>query len=348
MPGGGIETANKVIDNFLKFFRERDHKMKRVCGTQKCTRAAAVVCVATTLIETGRWIKAMSCIVQAMSILNEFEENCATPIWKLRQMHAGLASEGGSKLKMLNSYVHNLPTGDDMDYFIDGRVVKQEYTEVSIPRELMTSATSSQQLDFIAKELARFIATEGEGFFLPPGSQRELSFTFSFPVKQLSIASGTLIRWTKGFSIDESMMQLIKMWWTNALDRHGIDMRVADLVNDTIGTLAGGKYLNNDVAGAVILGTGTNAAYVERAHDIPNKSGEMVINMEWGNFQSSHLPMTEYDQAFDQDSLNAGEQIFEKIISGMYLGDIVRRVLCKMAEDAELFGDTIPPRLDSF
>ena len=53
-------------------------------------------------------------------------------------------------------------------------------------------------------------------------------------------------------------------------------------VNDTIGTLAGGRYHNQDVAAAVILGTGTNAAYVERAHAIPKwhgllpKSGEMV------------------------------------------------------------------------
>lgn len=53
-------------------------------------------------------------------------------------------------------------------------------------------------------------------------------------------------------------------------------------VNDTIGTLAGGRYHNQDVIAAVILGTGTNAAYVERAHAIPKwhgllpKSGEMV------------------------------------------------------------------------
>ncbi|KAJ6698798.1 HEXOKINASE [Salix purpurea] len=53
---------------------------------------------------------------RAMAILREFEENCGTPIGKLRQvadamtveMHAGLASEGGSKLKMLISYVDNL------------------------------------------------------------------------------------------------------------------------------------------------------------------------------------------------------------------------------------------------
>jgi hexokinase len=30
--------------------------------------------------------------------------------------------------------------------------------------------------------------------------------------------------------------------------------------------------------------------------------------MEWGNFFSSHLPITEYDQELDKESLNPGEQ----------------------------------------
>lgn len=34
-----------------------------------------------------------------------------------------------------------------------------------------------------------------------------------------------------------------------------------------------------------------------------------VINMEWGNFRSSHLPLTEFDQALDAESLNPGEQV---------------------------------------
>jgi len=38
-------------------------------------------------------------------------------------------------------------------------------------------------------------------------------------------------------------------------------------------------------------------------------------------------------------------QIFEKLISGMYLGEIVRRVLLKMAEEAAFFGDIVPPKL---
>lgn len=46
--------------------------------------------------------------------------------------------------------------------------------------------------------------------------------------------------------------------------------------------MAGGRYEDSDVLVAVILGTGTNAAYVERANAIPKwhgllpKSGDMV------------------------------------------------------------------------
>ncbi|XP_010526433.1 PREDICTED: hexokinase-1 [Tarenaya hassleriana] len=337
---------------------------------------AAVVCAAAALMvrrrmrSSGKWAR-------AMAILRAFEEDCATPIAKLRQvadaltveMHAGLASEGGSKLKMLISYVDNLPTGDEKGLFYaldlggtnfrvmrvllggkEGRVVKQEFEEVSIPPHLMTGG-SDELFSFIAEALAKFVATEGEDFHPAPGRQRELGFTFSFPVRQTSLVSGTLIKWTKGFSIEDTVGQDVVGELNKAMERVGLDMCVAALVNDTVGTLAGGRYYRPEVTAAVILGTGTNAAYVERAHAIPKwhgllpKSGEMVINMEWGNFRSSHLPLTEFDHSLDFESLNPGEQIFEKIISGMYLGEILRRVLLKMAEEAAFFGDTVPPKL---
>lgn len=79
---------------------------------------AAAACAVAVLIarrrmqNNGRWAR-------TAEILREFEEKCASPIGKLRQvadamtveMHAGLASEGGSKLKMILSYVDSLPTG---------------------------------------------------------------------------------------------------------------------------------------------------------------------------------------------------------------------------------------------
>ncbi|KAG9141128.1 hypothetical protein Leryth_001626 [Lithospermum erythrorhizon] len=285
------------------------------------------------------------------------------------EMHAGLASENGSKLKMLISYVDNLPNGDEdgVYYALDlggtnfrvlrvqlgGKekgILHQEFAEASIPADLMVGSAEGL-FDYIAAELARFIAEEEEKFHQPPGRNRELGFTFSFPVMQTSISSGSLIRWTKGFSIDELVGQDVVAELTKAMHRKGADIRVTALVNDTIGTLAGGRYTRDDVSIAVILGTGTNAAYVERAQAIPKwhgplpKSGDMVINMEWGNFRSSHLPLTEYDHAMDAESLNPGEQIFEKIMGGMYLGEILRRVLLRMAEEAALFGDVVPNKL---
>ncbi|XP_026458480.1 hexokinase-2-like [Papaver somniferum] len=110
------------------------------------------------------------------------------------------------------------------------------------------------------------------GFELAPRRQTQLGFTFYFPVKQ---------------------------------------------VNDTIGTLTRGRYFNNDVIVVVILGTGTNSSYMECAHGIPKwhgllpksrESREIVINMEWGNFRSSHFRLTEYDHSLDLESLNVGDQ----------------------------------------
>ncbi|GAB2269342.1 Hexokinase isoenzyme 2 [Dionaea muscipula] len=338
-----------------------------VIGAAAVVGAAALV-ARRRMRNTAKWAR-------AMEILREFEEKCETPIGKLKQvadamvveMHAGLASENGSKVKMLISHVDNLPTGeeDGLFYALDlggsnfralrvqlsgGGIAKQEFIERAIPPELMVG-TSDELFGYIATELAKFVAEEGEGFHLATNRERELGFTFSFPVLQTSINSGTLIKWTKGFSIAEAVGQDVVAELTKALKKQNLDLHVTALANDTVGTLAGGKFFNRDVIASVILGTGTNAAYVERAQAIPKwrgpppRSGEMVINMEWGNFHTAHLPLTDYDHAMDLESLNRGEQIFEKIISGMYLGEIIRRVLCRMAEEADFFGTSVPPKL---
>uniref|UniRef100_A0A0D6R1Y1 Phosphotransferase n=1 Tax=Araucaria cunninghamii TaxID=56994 RepID=A0A0D6R1Y1_ARACU len=347
---------------------------KAVVGATIAFSAAA--CAVAVFVARQRMRNKMRCS-RAAAVLEELQKASATPLELLRdvvdamtaEMEAGLERENGSKLQMLISFVENLPTGHEKGLFYaldlggtnfrvirvqlggkEGRVIGQEFEEVSIPPNLMVS-TTKELFDYIASELARFVATEAENFRLPPGQKRELGFTFSFPVKQTSIDSGTLVNWTKGFSVSETIGKDVVAVLNEALQRQGLDMRVAALINDTVGTLAGGRYWDEDVMAAVILGTGTNACYVEHTDRIPKgkgllpKHGDMVINMEWGNFWSSHLPVTEFDKALDGETLNPGHQLFEKLISGMYLGDIVRRVLLRMAEEAFLFGDIISPKL---
>lgn len=62
--------------------------------------------------------------------------------------------------------------------------------------------------DFIAKRLVAFVGREGDEFRVKNKQKpqvRELGLTFSFPVKQLSVKSGVLIQWSKGFKIADGV-----------------------------------------------------------------------------------------------------------------------------------------------
>ncbi|XP_043695928.1 hexokinase-3-like [Telopea speciosissima] len=81
--------------------------------------AVASCAIAAILVSQG--VKSRRKWNRVMGILRELEEGCSTPIARLREivdamaveMHAGLASEGGSKLKMLLPFVDKLPDGNE-------------------------------------------------------------------------------------------------------------------------------------------------------------------------------------------------------------------------------------------
>lgn len=115
------------------------------------------------------------------------------------------------------------------------------------------------------------------------------------------------------------------------------------MVNDTVGTLIAHSYSDPQTYIGVILGTGTNAAYVENCQNVKkiqsgSKSGLIVINTEWGNYNEiSLLPHTKWDKKLDRQSQNPKRQIFEKMISGMYLGEISRIIIMDLVKSGELF-----------
>ncbi|CAH8390853.1 unnamed protein product [Eruca vesicaria subsp. sativa] len=331
--------------------------------------AAVVAACSVAAVMVRRRVRSRRKWRTVVEILKELEEGCNTPVGRLRQvvdamaveMHAGLASEGGSKLKMLLTFVHDLPKGTEKgtyyalhlggSYFRILRVHlggERSYLDVQdverhpIPSHLMNS-TSEILFNFLAFSMERFIEKEGNGSN-SQGVKRELAFTFSFPVKHSSITSGVLIKWTKGFEISEMVGKDIAECLQGALNRRGLDMHVAALVNDTVGALSLGYYHDPDTVVAVVFGTGSNACYLERTDAIIKSqgllttSGSMVVNMEWGNFWSSHLPRTSYDIDLDAESSNPNDMGFEKMISGMYLGEIVRRVILRMSQESDIFG----------
>ncbi|MED6184425.1 Hexokinase-4, chloroplastic [Stylosanthes scabra] len=215
--------------------------------------------------------------VETTSILMKLKQECATPVPLLRQvadamsadMRAGLAAAHG--LPMIPSFVEDLPSGNEKGLFYaldlggtnfrvlrvqlagkDERVVAVDFDQVSIPPELMSS-TCEELFDFIALGLAKLAAKDDGRFSLSPGKKGEIGFTFSFPVRQTSIDSGILVKWTKGFAVSGAAGRDVVACLNEAMERQGLDMRVSALVNDAVATLAGAEYWDNDVAVAIIL-----------------------------------------------------------------------------------------------
>lgn len=243
-------------------------------------------------------------------------------------------------------------------------------SKVAVPRSLMEAKTSQELFSFLAKQIEIFLQTHHEEHFVQhkakPNTVQyfDLGFTFSFPVNQIGINKGKLMRWTKGFDIQETLGQDVCALLQKEIDILGLPVKVAALVNDTVGTLMARSYTSpgktSTLVGA-IFGTGTNGAYVERLDKVTKMklieeqegsakydatTGLMIVNTEWGSFDNALkvLPNTPYDEALDKDSVNPGIQMFEKRVSGMFLGEILRRALVAMYNHPDpeiaLFKDT--------
>ena len=194
-------------------------------------------------------------------------------------------------------------------------------------------------------EIFRFVAIAVSEFAVEHSlTNLKLGFTFSYPVRQEAIDRGSIHSWSKDINgqevIGKDPVQLLQ----EQLDNLEANFSVVALVNDTVGTLLAGMHRNNQTKLGVILGTGSNAAYIEKTENIKktkltDKSDEMAINTEWGGFDNDklHLPLTKYDQQVDLFSVNFKAQIFEKMISGLYLGEIMRYIIIDLHLKDELF-----------
>ena len=137
------------------------------------------------------------------------------------------------------------------------------------------------------------------------------------------------------------MVQLLQQ----SFDRKHIKVRCNALVNDTVGALLAHAYQAKGALISCIFGTGTNGAYLEDISKIGKlklASGtiqHMVINTEWGGFDDERLalPVTIFDNKLDRESIRPRNHVFEKMISGMYLGEVARCVMVHLIDRLALF-----------
>ncbi|KAJ5638356.1 Hexokinase [Penicillium lividum] len=125
-----------------------------------------------------------------------------------------------------------------------------------------------------------------------------------------------------------------------------LPVRIVALINDTTGTLIASHYRDLQVKVGSIISTGVNAAYMEECKFIPKIAGDelpanfkVIINAEYGSFDNDRevLPFTSFDQQIDRESARPGTQIYEKMVSGRYMGEMLRLILIKLHEQDRLF-----------
>lgn len=192
------------------------------------------------------------------------------------------------------------------------------------------SLPADKLFGLVADQIAALIKKDG-------GKDYRLGFIFSFPAKQSSLASAVLVAWTKDFKNPGVEGKDVALLLQQALDARGLPVKVTAVANDTVGTqytaayqLNGGRPLTDSLGRSVprdarvsiglIVGTGYNKSVLW--------DGE-TLNMESGNFDGGRPYWTPADQALDRQTTDPapGAQILEKMVSGKYLGELLRREL---------------------
>ena len=254
-----------------------------------------------------------------------------------RQMARGLVGEPSS-LKMLRTFTRP-PSGQER-----GRVVVVDWggtkaraglielggdgsLRVAAEEALTFSETDKRGaaepvFDLIARAVGR--VARAQGVAVAP-----LAFIYSYPARLERIDRAVALASTKGWALKGLEGQDVVALLAAALRRTGLErIRVAAVANDTVAALMLQSYRVRGLdAGAppadvgLILGTGTNLA--------ADLGPAGIRNLESGNFDGVARVETPYDAALDRelDEPAPGAQRFEKMVSGHYLGEILRRAL---------------------
>lgn len=114
-------------------------------------------------------------------------------------------------------------------------------------------------------------------------------------------------------------------------------------------------YNDPETIVGAIFGTGCNAAYMDNVGSIrklkTSLAGNtpMAVNCEYGAFDNARrvLPLTKYDETIDRESPRPGEQAFEKMSAGLYLGEIFRLVMCDLHDKGLVFKSQNATKLDT-
>lgn len=191
-------------------------------------------------------------------------------------------------------------------------------------KDLSVMKTPGFTREELFKELADPIGEIKRDVEMPIG------YCFSYAAESLPDGDAKLLHWTKGVHIKEMLGQPVGKPLLEYLnERNEPKFTNIKVLNDTVASLfAGLTDSNYDAYIGLIVGTGTNMATFIPADKITKlpasiqADGLIPVNLESGNFHPPFL--TTVDEMVDACSDSRGMQRFEKAVSGMYLGEILK------------------------
>uniref|UniRef100_A0A8C5GW61 Phosphotransferase n=1 Tax=Gouania willdenowi TaxID=441366 RepID=A0A8C5GW61_GOUWI len=273
-----------------------------------------------------------------------------------REMKRGLRLETHEEasVKMLPTYVCSTPEGSEVGDFLaldlGGTNFRVMLVKVGEDEEGSWKVETKNQMYSIPEdamtgtaEMVMHVRFLGKTPHQAQEASSGLYLLFSCAARGHR-QGGILLNWTKGFKASGAEGNNVVGLLRDAIKRRGdIEMDVVAMVNDTVATMISCYYEDRSCEVGIIVGTGCNACYMEEMRTVElveGDEGRMCVNTEWGAFGGNgELEdfRLEYDRVVDEISINPGQQLYEKLISGKYMGELVRLVLVKLVNEDLLF-----------
>lgn len=252
---------------------------------------------------------------------------------------------GGTNLRVCKVVLHGDRVGAEEKSELD----QDQY---KLPKDLKTGDAEGLW-NFIADKLETYVKDRSLDKEYSKEKPMPLGFTFSYPATQERIDHAILQTWTKGFDIDGVEGNDVAQQLREKMEARDLPFELICVINDTVGAMVASAYNDPETIVGAIFGTGCNAAYMASLSDIKKLDSDddrirdfknnqrngtheekMAINCEYGAFDNAHraLPRTTYDKRIDEESPRPGEQTFEKLSAGLYLGEIFRLILVELAD----------------
>ncbi|KAG6010697.1 hypothetical protein E4U21_005196 [Claviceps maximensis] len=280
---------------------------------------------------------------------------------------------------MLPSFSHQLPLGTEQGEYVAldvggstlrVAVIALRGREASVDKQSEIISMHSypigkdvknlqgmQFFDWMAKNVNKTLAETGI-HVNSPEKPLPVACAWSFPIEQTSMGGGKLLPMGKAFLADQGLVgedigEIIK----RACKTQDLHIELRAILNDSSACLLSQAYSYANTRFGLILGTGVNLAahlpvlcieknkFGARPQGWFNEASHVIVNTELSMFGHNILPLTRWDQALTKQHPRPDFQPLEHLVSGMYLGEIVRLILLEAIEKTGVLGGVVPPSL---